>query len=436
MKLTFLLTALISVLSVTQIHAITRCSDFIQKYYTCKFLHNSSSISNNYYMSSTNQNKPTLSNSFYKWILKPVRTFKQAMDFFRSINSELSNCTNLDWCQCARNYSVSQPRELYDPFYFFQPFIDNSTFYPQIVKLIKTIKQENAFVNDSDILLTHYRQSINSPVLSQFCLRNDFNPEFVDLYEETRRCPHVNTTANDIQDNFKTCMISYLSGVGDREIYKLWTKPTFKNFSRTDLEKMTRCLIHVNFNLTTCNLDITRYLTLAIIWRFPQIITGNNLTAYIDTHLIDGVKSTPPLLDRVKTNIPMYSSMKTFKVESLNCKNFDFVANCFESPNLKIQCKGSKSLTISFIDSVVNKQVVYALDGYSMPRESVIKRTPLTPEGKDEKWLEIFQNPVDSDMMVILDYITNSTLEITQVKQKKFIMLIVKIKRNFTNFIK
>lgn len=420
-----LLTILIAILSLslipTRTHAISLCTNLIQRYYTCKFIDSSSSYLKNY-MNNYKSNyydmtysKPTFTSNFYESILKPVSTsFEQAMDYFQEINRELANCTRQEvWCQCVQGDNEDiLSRILRNPFYNLEYFFNNATFYPQMVKLIKALKENTTLVNSTYI--DEYYSELNTfanPIVKQFCLKNDFTSRQLYLYEETHICNKVTSNVDD--KDFEACIFSYL-GFRAHAFYEFsLISYLFSDFNRNDLEQLSRCWIHI-LNYTNCNLDISRYFVMNMISKYPQIITGNNLTVYIDS-LLNSSNTAPPLLylDSVDTYMYWNAEIKSFKAESsLKCEEFDFDSNCFDSKHLKIQCRGQKSsIKVSFIDSGTNKRIDYVFNSTTALRsqENVILHS------NGEKWLESFLRPKDNERIIILDYQTNSTLEINTV---------------------
>lgn len=373
----------------------------LMAYYDCKNSFSNTPPKDWYYIENF------LPDSFYNKTLGSINSFQAAMDHFRSLFTEIRNCTQ-NWCYCSRYYLH------YDSFPDYTFFFTNATIYPQMYSILNAVKTNYKLLNMNQIIRqtnnTHFDEFWDGyDFMNAFSTKYDFTWQFLYFYNETFKCEdRVNQIYWDCHENYLT--LDYYD-----------SRPN-SNYSRAAFEDFISCLLT---NISDCNTNIKRSIGLTNLYENPKVIQGNNLTTYIDQL---ASRNRPLSFRRFMSWTDFGFEFYSYAKKTVEYCQFDkgVTYTLFETASIKIEGVAVErklstgtafnmipSFTFTFTSS--SKTQKYTAGIGSIPIGFDSKGTMMINGTNNQKWLQMisyndpFHNNEDIDSVVIIDSSSNTT---------------------------
>lgn len=297
----------------------SQCVDILHHFYSCTNKNNEISLDTkkcvpNYVYDPMND---AISDSFFQNTFKNVTSFQSAMRLVQANYNYLKACStsNDPRCRCVLNHGDASNYS----FFFTSP-----TFFPQMVALLDKLHSRTKF-DYSEAVEEGLFVEKELPALDQFCYKYEFTLGKVYIYEEAHEC------FDEMPENIVSdCLFSYLTP----NLYE----QNFTTYNKSSIVQYVRCLVST---ILTCEIDIERVITFSLLTPFPQIIDGTNLTTYLDW-IIGTSKNVKPLVTTASAVVHSMGIIRESSEEEAEECDFSKNFECLNSPQLKINCSGSR----------------------------------------------------------------------------------------------
>lgn len=170
------------------------CYHLVKQYYECAYaIMDSFSDPNfvggfyqSYKESASSYNNDKLDDGFFKQLGLLNMSFDEAMNFFKSIYDEITDCST-EFCKCVNSVSTVYGSSEYDVFF------QNVIVFQQVKSIVANfIDAYRPYLLPSELIFHEWSELDTDqqvlPTLNEFCIRNEFTANRLRFYNLTESC--------------------------------------------------------------------------------------------------------------------------------------------------------------------------------------------------------------------------------------------------------